>query len=455
MSIKRVWFLTLGLVAIISVLLSVLVLSKLTDASFNRYLDESHEAHLNQIMTYTKSALENSSISYVQMRMEYEAHLSDPIVGIKLYTPSGKLLVAVENEKPLIGKTHGMMSDMMGLKATEVSRYNIKSGDAVIGILLVSQNSSASETIVARLFKRTLLINGLIAMVFALGMATFIAEFVSSRMSRGLHETAIMAEQIENNLHNDLKKTGVKEIALIREKLSWLSQRLKLKQKMRKEAVDQIIHETRTPLTILSTHIEAMSDGVVEASTQEFSLCLAQVQSLQKTIESINDMIVEEDYEETYQKSKFSLNELIREVASGLKLQFERKSLSFELTLPSGLSQDGERIESDKHKLEKVFFNLLTNAYKYTPEGGRVSIQVSADEDRFIVAVEDNGIGMTPEEMARIFEPYYRAAGVFHISGEGIGLYFVQKTLQNLGGSVSVSSAVSRGSTFTVILPRK
>ncbi len=454
MSIRRVWFLTLGAIAVISVFLSVAIWSFLTDQSFNQYLEERHQTHVDQILTYTQSALSRSDISYRQMRMEYEAHLGEPIIGIKLYQTSGKLLLEVGSESIQMPRKHGMMAGRDSF-VTETQVYEIVDKGVTIAKLHITQTSSTTQTVVAQLFKKKLWRNGLIAVLFALVVAMGVAQRVSRRMSQNLIQTAEMAEMIESG-ESEIKVvyTGVKEIEFIREKLTGLKQRLDLKQRMRKEIVDQMIHETRTPLTILKTQLEAMDDGVVKADSLAYGLCLFQVQRLQKTIEAINDMIVEEVPLTPVTLESIYLPDLIGNVLASLKLQFKSSGIELKVTDLGEVEGGTQFFVSDRFKLEKVLFNLLVNAIKYTSSGGCVGVLIRETPQQLEIEVSDTGIGIAKEEIDLIFEPYYRSPNVSEIEGEGLGLYDVKNTLKQLGGSVKVVSALDRGSTFSVILPK-
>jgi signal transduction histidine kinase len=112
-------------------------------------------------------------------------------------------------------------------------------------------------------------------------------------------------------------------------------------------------------------------------------------------------------------------------------------------------------INADQEGIYRVVSNLLANALTYTAEGGSIVIRTRLDSDGLLIEVQDNGIGMTPEVQARIFERFYRAdpARRLETGGTGLGLAIVQRIVQNHGGSITVSSVPGAGSTFRVRLP--
>jgi signal transduction histidine kinase len=107
----------------------------------------------------------------------------------------------------------------------------------------------------------------------------------------------------------------------------------------------------------------------------------------------------------------------------------------------------------DEHLLQHILINLLTNALKYSPEDSQVSLHVCADGGDLVLEVEDHGIGIPPEDQARLFEPFHRAANATQVEGTGLGLAIVRENVLLHGGTISFTSMLGAGTTFTVRLP--
>ena len=130
---------------------------------------------------------------------------------------------------------------------------------------------------------------------------------------------------------------------------------------------------------------------------------------------------------------------------------FHNKNFQFELALlPSPYY-----LWIDRQKITRVFYNLLSNAYKYTPPDGRIRIQMAQQEENVIIQITDNGYGMNKEQLDQLFQPYFRTkeARESKISGSGLGLYIVKTFVEAHGGSIQVTSQLGHGSTFTISLP--
>jgi two-component system phosphate regulon sensor histidine kinase PhoR len=142
---------------------------------------------------------------------------------------------------------------------------------------------------------------------------------------------------------------------------------------------------------------------------------------------------------------------VVRDIVRDLGPLAERRGLRLQAQLPDRPLL----VRADREALQQVGGNLIDNAIKYTPEGGQVSVQVMAGNGRVLLEVSDTGIGLSPEDQARVFERFFRVdrARSRDLGGTGLGLSIVKNTVLNLGGDVGVRSSLGQGSTFWVALP--
>ncbi len=451
MTMRKIWLTILTLVAVISVGVNAFILSSLTDNYFVDYLTASYENHVSQIVEYTKKSLLNTPVSYEQMAIELEAHLDDPVVQIKLYKPTGELIVDVKDEShpsnTMMGR--GMMFSKTELRET-VDQFDVMDQGSLIGILNITRQSSPENSIVAQLFKSELLKNSLISIAVALMLAFLIGLYVSSRMSKALKETADAASAIELGGNFSYKMHYIKEINQIRTSLEELNTRLKLKQKSRKVLIDQMVHQARTPLTILKFHLEALEDGLIDFNEEEKSVCHTQIDTLNQMISNMSGLIDAGKEVDPLNIETFDLHLILKQIVRGLKTQFDKKHIGLEI-----LSNEKVWIQTDKDLMSQIIYNLLTNAYKYTDPHGHVTISYKSTIDQVILTIEDTGIGIENKEIDKIFQAYYRIDRDSDTPGEGIGLYVVQENAHALNGLVEVKSEVGKGSSFVIKLPLK
>lgn len=450
MTIRKQWLLILMLIAIFSVSVNAFVLSSLMDRYFVDYMKENYDKHFNQIVDYSKSALTEADFSYNQMAIELEAHLVDPITRIKLYNEEGKLIIDVSNNNQIMrGMTHnGMMSRMMGAQFEEVDYAEIKDGNRVIGQLNITRYSSVENSVATQMFKFSLISNSFYSIVIVLIFAVIIGIFVSRRMSKDLVNTAEMAQNIDLGTQTNIDLAKVQEIRIIQQSLESLESRLRLKQKSRKTLIDELVHQTRTPLTILKTHLEGFEDGVIEMTPEQIRVCENQIENITSIISNMSGMIdADKDFEEI-NIEEFEFSALIKQIMSGLRIQFEKKKVDFILT-----GNQKVLLKSDKYKLSQAIYNILTNAYKFTEANGKVTVLYQVISDQLHVSIEDTGIGISDKEITKIFDAYHRSAKGSDSRGEGIGLYVAKENISRLKGIINVESKPQKGSKFTIILP--
>ncbi|MBC7967206.1 MAG: sensor histidine kinase, partial [Fuerstia sp.] len=146
-----------------------------------------------------------------------------------------------------------------------------------------------------------------------------------------------------------------------------------------------------------------------------------------------------------------NLERLIGEALDKTRAQLDQKQIELHIHLPARLPE----LSLDKDKISAALVNLLGNAAKYTPVGGKVSLNVELAKSEIRVQVEDSGFGIAPEELGKVFNKFFRSDDqrIRDINGTGLGLSFAQEVVRLHGGSITVRSEVDKGSRFTMILP--
>jgi signal transduction histidine kinase len=450
MTIRKLLLIVMVLVVVLSVGINATILTSLTDRYFVDYLDESYENHTDQIIGYTREALQREDLSYTQMSRELSSHLIDPIIRIRLLDTEGRQLVDVRADIPMMGGH--MMNSRMYERFTSNSAkefmYQVTSDGELIGNLEITRFGATENTAGALLFKSALIRNSILSALIALAIAIVVGFIVSGRMAGELKKTANQATAIQEGNPSPVEKSFIQEITSIRETLDDLNVRLKLRQKSRKELTDQLIHQTRTPLTILKTHLEAIDDGMVEVDQDEINILEDQIQNITAIISNMSELIDAETTKGEVSLEEVEINQLIRKIMAGLKPQYTKKGVSLNL-----LTGEKLILTTDRYMLSQAIYNIMTNAYKYTDEGGKVEIRYGMDDGRLGIEISDTGIGISDRDKEKIFNAYYSAEVDGIMVGEGIGLYVAAENLKQLGGRISVQSQIGKGSRFIIELP--
>ena len=225
-------------------------------------------------------------------------------------------------------------------------------------------------------------------------------------------------------------------------------------EQMKNDFISSVSHELRTPLTsIKGFTLSIVRDPEMPADTrQEFlNIVLAETERLASLIADVLEISRMDSGEMKLNITEFAIGSLLSSVYGSLSLQIEERSLQFDMTIP----EDLPLVCADSEKSQIIFLNLVSNAIKYTEEGGTVSVIAEAEDDFVSVSISDTGLGIPSEDLDQIFNRFFRVhrPGT-EIAGTGLGLAIVKDIVELQGGTVGVESEFGKGSVFTVRLPK-
>ena len=231
---------------------------------------------------------------------------------------------------------------------------------------------------------------------------------------------------------------------------------LKQTDKVRRDFVANVSHELRTPLSILRGYIETLLDNP-QTSDKELSRILRVMERHSKRLGLLVDDLLTLAHLESrsagLQFSDVQLAELLQSVIR----DWEKKLAEKQLKVVVDLSPDARTIRADETRLHEVLYNLLDNALKYSRENGEIRLRAAQHGPDIVLSVTDNGIGISKDDLRRIFERFYRAdkARSRELGGTGLGLAIVKHIAQLHGGRVEAESELGKGTTIRVILPAR
>ena len=228
----------------------------------------------------------------------------------------------------------------------------------------------------------------------------------------------------------------------------------KLAEKSRDQFIDAATHELRTPLANIKAYAETLAVCDLEDAEQQKEFCNTintEATRLARFVDDLLDISSMEVGSLTIRRQNVELERLLREAAEKVRPLLLKKSQQFEVVLPPKLGE----MKLDKDKTSALIVNLLGNASKYTPEGGRVRFKAEMTETHLQISIADTGVGISPDELPRVFDKFFRSEDpqVRNEAGTGLGLSLAREIARLHGGDVTAVSVVGEGSTFTITLP--
>ena len=222
---------------------------------------------------------------------------------------------------------------------------------------------------------------------------------------------------------------------------------------MRKEFVANVSHELKTPITTIKSYAETLLERDLDKDTSQKFLTVIdsecdRMARLVKDLLQLSNL----DYRKTnWKKTEISLSTTLKDIIGKLELLFKEKNQE----VVSNIQEDMENIVVDKDGIEQVILNIISNAIKYTEINGKIEIQAYQNEDKLIIKVSDNGIGIPYEDQNRIFERFYRVekGRSRELGGTGLGLAIAKEIVEAHEGNIILKSEAGEGTIVELLLP--
>jgi signal transduction histidine kinase len=292
-----------------------------------------------------------------------------------------------------------------------------------------------------------LLISLLVGVIFSIWM--------SRSVTRPISQLAQAAQAIgKRDLSYRVETEGSQELLDLASSINRMAQELEHAETTRRNLTADVAHELRTPLAVLDGNLRAILDGVHELSEVEIALLYEQTHHLNRLVDDLREISLAENAQLSLNILELDLGRLIKETAAHFDLLAQEQGIQLSTQLDEPLIHPS----LDENRVRQVLHNLLSNAFCYTPPGGKVSISGKqlSDDGYLEINISDSGAGISPEELPYIFSRFYRAENPANrgCGGTGLGLAIVKAIVEAQGGQVSAYSAGrDLGSTFSIKFP--
>ncbi len=279
---------------------------------------------------------------------------------------------------------------------------------------------------------------------------------LDAQLQSALRGERTQREAVEHGLSRQVLQSTATTVAGKAEQLGLVVLRditdLRRLEGVRRDFVANVSHELRTPLTSIRALVETLQAGAIDdpAVTDEFlSRIVHEVDRLTALVEDLMDLARLEAGRTPLRFEEHATAELLRAAGERLREQVDRAHLQLEYELPDALPP----VFADRRRIEQVVLNLVHNAIKFTPPGGTITIAAGQAGEEMAIEVRDTGVGISSEEIERLFERFYKSDKARRSEGTGLGLAIAKHIVQTHRGEISVSSELGKGSTFRFTLP--
>jgi two-component system, OmpR family, sensor kinase len=290
-----------------------------------------------------------------------------------------------------------------------------------------------------------------IALVGGILVASLLGVYLTRRISRPLGRLSDAADAVARGRY-EVNVSGVPsggEIGHLAERFRQMAARLREAEEQERNFLMSVSHDLRTPLTAIRGHVDALREGVAqdpEARRASLEIVAAESARLERLVGDILDLAKLEADRFTVVREEVDMGRLCERAYASFGEEARRRGIEYRHAL------DGRPvIVSDGDRVLQIITNLLSNAFRWTPDGGAIGLELRGDNGRVAVAVADNGPGIKPGDRERIFRPFWSRDG----GGTGLGLAIAHELATALGGRIEVDSEPGRGSRFELVLPAR
>lgn len=289
--------------------------------------------------------------------------------------------------------------------------------------------------------------------VLSMAGAALSAFFLARRIAAPVRETAEAARQISagNYAVRLEKKSGSAELCALTEAIDQMAETLEQQDALRRRLTTDIAHELRTPLSSLSAYLEAMEEGVWEATPERLRSCREELRRFTDLVGDLQKLSRAESENLQLHLQQVDLKELAETGAAAVSANLKAAGLTLRV------EAEQASVCADRNRLQQVLQNLLSNAVKYSESGGEIVIRTGETEDTAFFSVTDQGIGIAEQDLPWIFERFYRtdASRSRKTGGTGVGLTISRAIVRAHHGEITAESRPGKGSCFTVKLPKQ
>lgn len=439
-------------VAALTALLAALVISTVWTYQFRQYVT----SNLERAASASAALLESSYALHGGWTIDAFTELPQigmmSGLGLKVMDASG---VVLYDDSTMVRQAHaGLEVDPLDVEVPEGFSVSapVRVNGVQVGTVRVWTYGSRSMLSASDVRFRAGSLTGLaIAALMAMVLATGAGLTYARVLVRPIERITETADSLRSGVRT--ARTGMTagdEIRMLGATLDEMADAIEADRELERRLTADVAHELRTPLQAIQATVEAMQDGVLPMDEERLSTVRDETVRLARLADGILELTRLERGVTAIRMTRLNLAIPARSAADALRALFEAR----ELVLSLDIAED-VRVLGDVDRLQQAIGNLLSNAARYTAEGGRIGLAVRREGSKALVEVSDNGIGIAEENLGHVFQRFWRADSARDRAsgGLGIGLAVVKEIVERHGGSVGVARRAEGGSVFTLRIP--
>lgn len=292
-----------------------------------------------------------------------------------------------------------------------------------------------------------ILLSALGATAVALVLGILLARAISRPVRELTEATQIVAQ---GDFGHQVPVRTQDELGELTKSFNQMSADLAQASQLRRQMTADIAHELRTPLSVILGYTEALSDGKLHGSPGMYQAMYGEAQLLSHLVDDLRTLSLADAGELTLNRLPVAPGDCLGRTAASQAALAAQQSVEVRVEVAPNLPL----IDADRERIAQVLGNLMSNALRYTPSGGTITLSAEAGVESVLLRVSDTGPGIEPDHLPHIFQRFYRADESRTTNGEsGLGLAIAKSLVEAHGGTISVESIIGQGTTFTVALP--
>lgn len=428
------------MVLVTGCLIGVLCIENINDA-LDEYLYETHEVMLNDwahtfVAYYTYNGNNWDGVE----NLGHVAELKQS--GVVLSNLNGRVLYHYDDA--YIGRQVPQEIYSRG--------YILRVDNQVIGILYPAALFSDTFMQLEQNFVKSTMVAVVKGAFFTSLFAIIIGMALSIHIVHPVRELTRAAKRMaKGNFEEPLPIYSTDEIGDLSRSFNTMAQEIEHGIEMREQMMADTSHELRTPLTVLASKLEFSLEQNKPLETEEIVVLYDEVIRLKGLVNELQDLSKLEAGHTVLDKTLIKFADYFEDFAVLLDAEAESRNLTLEVDL----KEAPEYCYADSKRLKQIVLNLVNNAFRYTPEGGTVTIIAKEQNGDFLFSVQDTGMGIASEDVNKIFDRFYRTdrSRDRESGGSGLGLAITKALVDAHGGWIKVDSQLNEGTTFTIMLP--